>query len=66
MTRLTFLPTRLLCCIFFFGVGGGEQIGADLRIYISVVPPPHCGIDVALWGRGGEEVDEDGEAKRMS
>lgn len=35
----------------------GERIGADLRVYISVVPPPHCGIDVALWGQRSKAAD---------
>lgn len=33
----------------------GEQSEVDLRVYISAVPPPYCGIDVALWGPGTEE-----------
>lgn len=61
MTRLTFLIPPL-CPIFFSGVGRGEQSGVDLCVYISVEPPPYCGIDVALW-----DWDWRGrEAKKMS
>lgn len=62
MTRLTFF-ILLLCYIFFSSVGRGEQNEVDLCVYISVVPPPHCGIDVALWGLGlkrHREVDRGG------
>ena len=55
MTCLTFF-IRPLCYTFFSGVGGGgKQSEVDLCVYISVVPPPYCGIDVALWGPGTEE-----------
>lgn len=48
---------------FFSSVGHGEQNEVDLCVYISVVPPPYCGIDVALWGLGlkrHREVDRRG------
>jgi len=51
MTCLTFFIPPL-CCVFFSGVGRREQSEVDPRINIGVVPPPYCGIDVALWGLG--------------
>lgn len=70
MTCLTFFIPPLWY-IFFSGVGHGEQNEVDLCVYISVVPPPYCGIDVALWGLGLKRHRErrrhkKGEAKKMS
>lgn len=44
----------------------GEQGEVDLCVYISVVPPPYCGIDVALWCLGLKRHREakEGEAKK--
>lgn len=64
MTCLTFFIPPL-CCVFFPGVSRGEQDEVDPCVYISVVPPPYCGIDVALWGLGlkrHREVDRGGIA----
>ncbi|TNN33470.1 hypothetical protein EYF80_056367 [Liparis tanakae] len=50
MTCLTFFIAPL-CRALFSAVGRREQSEVDPRINIGALPPPYCGIDVALWGR---------------
>lgn len=59
MTRLTFFILSL-CYTLFSGVSHGKQNEVDPCVYVSVVPPPYCGIEVALWGLGAGECGRRG------